>query len=111
MANYYEILSRALRRGDAADERWRRDVYGRTRQMLLQQLRAAFFYFQVWTQFRCELEIILKGNVFGVWFKKKIKGIDDYYFGDNFNLETERCGLFLKYSPRKKITKGILLPV
>jgi lipoprotein-anchoring transpeptidase ErfK/SrfK len=40
MANYYEILSRALRRGDAADERWRRDVYGRTRQMLLQQLRA-----------------------------------------------------------------------
>src|SRR6476660_5049034 len=40
MANYYEILSRALRRGDAADERWRREVYGRTRQMLLQQLRA-----------------------------------------------------------------------
>ena len=40
MANYYEILSRALRRGDAADARWRREVYGRTRQMLLQQLRA-----------------------------------------------------------------------
>ena len=40
MANYYEILSRALQRGDAADERWRREVYGRTRQMLLQQLRA-----------------------------------------------------------------------
>ncbi len=39
MANYYEILSRALRRGDPADPRWRREVYGRTRQILLQQLR------------------------------------------------------------------------
>jgi lipoprotein-anchoring transpeptidase ErfK/SrfK len=39
MANYYEILSRALRKGDFADPLWRRQVYGRTRQMLLQQLR------------------------------------------------------------------------
>jgi lipoprotein-anchoring transpeptidase ErfK/SrfK len=39
MANYYEILSRALRRGNFADERWRREIYGRARQMLLQQSR------------------------------------------------------------------------
>jgi lipoprotein-anchoring transpeptidase ErfK/SrfK len=39
MANYYEILSRALRKGDFADARWRREIYGRTRHMLLQQLR------------------------------------------------------------------------
>jgi lipoprotein-anchoring transpeptidase ErfK/SrfK len=39
MANYYEILSQALRKGDFRDPLWRRQVYGRTRQMLLQQLR------------------------------------------------------------------------
>jgi lipoprotein-anchoring transpeptidase ErfK/SrfK len=39
MPNYREILSRALRKGDFADPFWRREVYGRTRQMLVQQLR------------------------------------------------------------------------
>jgi lipoprotein-anchoring transpeptidase ErfK/SrfK len=39
MPNYREILSRALRKGDFTDPFWRREVYGRTRQMLVQQLR------------------------------------------------------------------------
>jgi lipoprotein-anchoring transpeptidase ErfK/SrfK len=39
MPNYREILSQALRKGDFADPFWRREVYGRTRQMLVQQLR------------------------------------------------------------------------
>ena len=41
MPDYFEILSRALRKGDSGNPLWRREVYGRTRQMLVQQLRRA----------------------------------------------------------------------
>ncbi len=40
MASYYEILWRALRKGDFADARWRRELYDRSRRMLQQRLRA-----------------------------------------------------------------------
>jgi lipoprotein-anchoring transpeptidase ErfK/SrfK len=40
MPDYYAILSRALSKGDAADPRWRADVFGRTRRLLQDQLRA-----------------------------------------------------------------------
>jgi len=40
MPDYYAILWRALRKGDFGDAQWRNSVFDRTRQMLLDQLRA-----------------------------------------------------------------------
>jgi lipoprotein-anchoring transpeptidase ErfK/SrfK len=40
MADYYSILSRAMSAPEATDAAWRRDVYGRARNMLVTQLRA-----------------------------------------------------------------------
>ncbi len=40
MPDYYSILWRTLRKGDSTNAQWRNSVFGRTRQMLLDQLRA-----------------------------------------------------------------------
>ncbi len=40
MPDYYAILWRALKTGDSADPQWRNSVFDRTRQMLVDQLRA-----------------------------------------------------------------------
>jgi len=40
MPDYYSILWRALRKGDSANAQWRDNVFDRTRQLLLDRLRA-----------------------------------------------------------------------
>ena len=77
----------------------------------LHQQWPTFGYFQVRCQFFQQLLLIFEGKPIGIFFQKKVKGIDSPQLGDDLYVDFEFFHLVGKNHPRQKIPKGILLPI